>query len=49
MDLKTRLLYWLLAATKGGPTRVRILSVLENKLPARNAASISPVEALRYE
>jgi len=25
MDSKTRLLYWLLAATKGGPTRVRIL------------------------
>ena len=28
MDSKTRLLYWLLNASKGGPTRVRILKVL---------------------
>lgn len=28
MDSKTRLLYWLLNASKGGPTRVRILRVL---------------------
>lgn len=31
MDSKTRLLYWLLAATKGGPTRVKILNVLQKK------------------
>jgi len=31
MDSKTRLLYWLLAATKGGPTRVRILNTLKKK------------------
>jgi len=31
MDSKTRLLYWLLAATRGGPTRVRILVTLKNK------------------
>jgi len=28
MDSKTRLLYWLLNASKGGPTRVRMLRVL---------------------
>jgi DNA-binding transcriptional ArsR family regulator len=28
MDSKTRLLYWLLNASKGGPTRVKILKVL---------------------
>ncbi|HNT60682.1 MAG TPA: winged helix-turn-helix domain-containing protein [Candidatus Bilamarchaeaceae archaeon] len=28
MDSRTRLLYWLLNASKGGPTRVRILKVL---------------------
>ena len=31
MDSKTRLLYWLLAATRGGPTRMRILEVLKKK------------------
>ncbi|NYZ77246.1 winged helix-turn-helix transcriptional regulator [Candidatus Micrarchaeota archaeon] len=31
MDSKTRLLYWLLAATKGGPTRARILKTLKTK------------------
>jgi len=31
MDSKTRLLYWLLAATKGGPTRVKILDTLKWK------------------
>lgn len=28
MDAKDRLLFWLLSATKGGPTRVRVLSAL---------------------
>ncbi|MFA5108184.1 MAG: winged helix-turn-helix domain-containing protein [Candidatus Micrarchaeia archaeon] len=28
MDSQTRLLYWLLLATRGGPTRVRILRTL---------------------
>lgn len=31
MDAKTRLLYWLLDATKGGPTRVRILRAISGK------------------
>jgi DNA-binding transcriptional ArsR family regulator len=29
MDAKTRLLYWLLSATKGGPTRIKILMRLQ--------------------
>ncbi|MFH1448705.1 MAG: winged helix-turn-helix domain-containing protein [Candidatus Micrarchaeota archaeon] len=32
MDAKTRLLFWLLNATKGGPTRVKVLRNL-NKTP----------------
>ena len=31
MDAKTRLLYWLLDATKGGPTRVKILRALSER------------------
>ena len=31
MDSQTRLLYWLLLATRGGPTRVRILQTLLNE------------------
>lgn len=31
MDSKTRLLYWLLNASRGGPTRLRILRVLAEK------------------
>jgi len=31
MDSKTRLLYWLLNASRGGPTRLRILKVLSKK------------------
>lgn len=31
MDAKTRLLYWLLSATKGGPTRIKILHTLSRK------------------
>jgi DNA-binding transcriptional ArsR family regulator len=31
MDSRTRLLYWMLSASKGGPTRIRILSVLSGK------------------
>ncbi len=31
MDSKTRLLYWLLNASRGGPTRVRILKTIEKK------------------
>lgn len=31
MDSRTRLLFWLLTATKGGPTRVRILSAIKKK------------------
>jgi len=31
MDSKTRLLYWMLEASKGGPTRIRILQVISAK------------------
>lgn len=31
MDAKDRLLFWLLSATKGGPTRVRVLVALRKK------------------
>jgi len=31
MDAKTRLLYWLLNASRGGPTRLRILRILFRK------------------
>lgn len=31
MDSRTRLLYWLLNASRGGPTRIRVLRALEGK------------------
>lgn len=31
MDARSRLLFWLLSATKGGPTRVRVLSAISGK------------------
>ncbi|MCX8175559.1 MAG: winged helix-turn-helix domain-containing protein [Candidatus Micrarchaeota archaeon] len=31
MDARSRLLFWLLSGTKGGPTRVRVLCVLREK------------------
>ena len=31
MDSKTRLLYWMLNASRGGPTRIRILQVISEK------------------
>ncbi len=31
MDAKDRLLFWLLSATKGGPTRVRLLLELDRR------------------
>ncbi len=31
MDAKTRLLYWLFDASRGGPTRLRLLKVLNKK------------------
>ena len=31
MDARSRLLFWLLSATKGGPTRVRVLSAIAEK------------------
>ena len=31
MDSRTRVLYWLLNASRGGPTRIRILNVLNSK------------------
>ncbi len=31
MDSKTRILYWLFEATKGGPTRMRILRLINKK------------------
>jgi DNA-binding transcriptional ArsR family regulator len=31
MDSKTRLLYWLLNASRGGPTRIRVLRAIDKK------------------
>lgn len=31
MDSKTRLLYWLLGGSRGGPTRLHILRILQKK------------------
>ena len=31
MDSRTRLLYWLLNASRGGPTRLKLLKVLDKK------------------
>ena len=31
MDSQTRLLYWLLNASRGGPTRLKLLKVLDKK------------------
>lgn len=31
MDSRTRLLYWLLNASRGGPTRIRVLKAIEEK------------------
>jgi DNA-binding transcriptional ArsR family regulator len=41
MDSKTRLLYWLLNASRGGPTRQRILKALSNKPMNMRRLSIS--------
>jgi len=45
MDAKTRLLFWLLSATKGGPTRVMLLSHIEkNPLNIRKLAMAAEVD-----
>lgn len=41
MDSKTRLLYWLLNASRGGPTRVRLLRELHKKPMNMRQLSIS--------
>ncbi|VVC02436.1 Bacterial regulatory protein, arsR family [Candidatus Burarchaeum australiense] len=47
MDSKTRLLYWLLNASRGGPTRVKLLRSLEKK-PA-NIRQLSLALGLDYK
>ena len=47
MDSKTRLLFWLLNASRGGPTRVRILRALSAK--PMNLRQISLVLGLDYK
>ncbi|MFH0737061.1 MAG: winged helix-turn-helix domain-containing protein [Candidatus Micrarchaeota archaeon] len=41
MDAKTRLLYWLLNASRGGPTRLRILKALSKKPMNMRQLSVS--------
>ncbi|MEW6722833.1 MAG: winged helix-turn-helix domain-containing protein [Candidatus Micrarchaeota archaeon] len=41
MDSKTRLLYWLLSASRGGPTRVRILHAVSEKPANMRRLSVS--------
>ena len=47
MDSKTRLLYWLLNASRGGPTRVRLLQALDKK--PRNIRQLSLALGLDYK
>jgi len=47
MDSMTRLLYWLLEGTKGGPTRIRILSLLLKK--PMNLRQLSLAAELDYK
>lgn len=47
MDSKTRLLYWLLSATRGGPTRMRVLNALKKK--PRNTRKLSIFLSMDYK
>ncbi|MFH1106645.1 MAG: winged helix-turn-helix domain-containing protein, partial [Candidatus Micrarchaeota archaeon] len=47
MDSRERLYYWLLTATKGGPTRLRLLALLERR--PMNARQLSLAAGLDYK
>ena len=47
MDSKTRLLYWLLNASRGGPTRAKLLKILDKK--PLNARKLSMEMSLDYK
>ncbi len=47
MDSRERLYYWLLTATKGGPTRLRLLELLSGH--PMNARQLSISAALDYK
>ena len=47
MDPMKRLLFWLLEGTKGGPTRIRLLSLLEKK--PMNLRQLSLAAGLDYK
>jgi len=47
MDSKTRLLYWLLNASRGGPTRLRILRAVSEK--PENIRQLSIALAMDYK
>ncbi len=47
MDPMKRLLFWLLEGTKGGPTRIRLLSLLERK--PMNLRQLSLAAGLDYK
>jgi len=47
MDPRTRLLYWLLNASRGGPTRLRILAALSKK--PMNLHQLSKALGLDYK
>jgi len=47
MDSKTRLLYWLLNASRGGPTRLKIIKILYSK--PMNMRQLSIAAELDYK
>jgi DNA-binding transcriptional ArsR family regulator len=47
MDSMKRLLYWLLQGTKGGPTRIGLLSIIERK--PMNLRQLSLASGLDYK
>ena len=47
MDSMKRLLYWLLQGTKGGPTRINLLNILEKK--PMNLRQLSLASGLDYK
>ena len=47
MNAQTRLLYWIFNASRGGPTRLRIISILNDK--PMNLRQLSLVAELDYK
>ncbi|MEM3362120.1 MAG: winged helix-turn-helix domain-containing protein [Candidatus Anstonellaceae archaeon] len=47
MDSKSRLLFWLLAASKGGPTRIKILNILCRE--PSNVRRLSLILSMEYK